>query len=58
MFTAKHVHLERINMQYYEVNKEETEQIACHSKDICEYARKAQTEKLAEIIKQHIKQKS
>jgi UDP-N-acetylglucosamine:LPS N-acetylglucosamine transferase len=36
----------------------ETGQIACHSKDISEYSRRAQTEKLAEIIKQHIKTKS
>jgi len=41
--------LEVLNDLYKEFS--ETGQIACHSKDISEYSRKAQTEKLANLIK-------
>jgi len=48
--------LEVLNDLYKEFS--ETGQIACNSKDISEYSRKAQTEKLAEIIKSLTKSKN
>lgn len=45
--------LEVLNDLYKEFS--ETGQIECHSKDISEYSRKAQTEKLAELIKSIVK---